>query len=41
VAEDAFSNRFTHLPIYGLTAWQLDYLADAVVESVEELRAGR
>jgi dTDP-4-amino-4,6-dideoxygalactose transaminase len=41
VAEDAFSNRFTHLPIYGLTAWQLKYLADAVVESVEELRAGR
>jgi len=41
VAEDVFSNRFTHLPIYGLTAAQVKYLGDAVVESVEELRAGR
>ena len=41
VAEDAFTNRFTHLPIYGLTARQVKYLGDAVIESVEELRAGR
>jgi len=40
-AEDVFANRFTHLPIYGLTAAQVDYLGDAVIESVEELRAGR
>ena len=41
VAEDVFTNRFTHLPIYGLTAAQVRYLGDAVIESVEELRAGR
>lgn len=41
VAEDVFTNRFTHLPIYGLTAAQVKYLGDAVAESVEELRAGR
>jgi perosamine synthetase len=40
-AEDAFANRFTHLPIYGLTPSQVKYLGDAVVDSVEELRAGR
>jgi perosamine synthetase len=40
-AEDCFANRFTHLPIYGLTASQLKYLGDSVIESVEELRAGR
>lgn len=41
VAEEAFSRRFTHLPIYGLSASQLRYLADSVIESVAELRAGR
>jgi len=40
-AEDVFANRFTHLPIYGLTRAQVKYLGDAVIESVEELRAGR
>jgi dTDP-4-amino-4,6-dideoxygalactose transaminase len=40
-AEDAFANRFTHLPLYGLTAAQVRYLGDAVVESAAELRAGR
>jgi perosamine synthetase len=40
-AEDAFANRFTHIPIYGLTAEQVKYLGDSVIESVEELRAGR
>jgi dTDP-4-amino-4,6-dideoxygalactose transaminase len=41
VCEDLFMNRFTHLPIYGLTAAQLNYMADAITESVAELRAGR
>jgi len=41
VAEDVFQNRFTHLPVYGLTDAQVRYMADAVVESVEELRHGR
>ena len=40
-AEDVFANRFTHLPLYGLTAAQIRYLGDAVIESVAELRAGR
>lgn len=40
-AEDAFANRFTHIPIYGLTPAQVKYLGDSVIESVEELRAGR
>jgi perosamine synthetase len=40
-AEKVFNHRFTHLPIYGLTAAQVKYLGDSVIESVEELRAGR
>jgi dTDP-4-amino-4,6-dideoxygalactose transaminase len=41
VCEDVFANRFTHLPIYGLTPEQVKYLGDAVIESVDELRRGR
>jgi dTDP-4-amino-4,6-dideoxygalactose transaminase len=41
VCEDLFMNRFTHLPIYGLTTPQLRYMADAITDSVAELRAGR
>lgn len=40
VAEDLFTNRFTHLPLYGLSREQVKYLADAITESVTELRAG-
>jgi dTDP-4-amino-4,6-dideoxygalactose transaminase len=40
VCEELFNHRFTHLPIYGLSAEQVQYLGDAVVESVEELRRG-
>jgi dTDP-4-amino-4,6-dideoxygalactose transaminase len=40
-AEDVFTNRFTHLPLYGLTPAQVKYLGDAVIDSVRELRAGR
>jgi perosamine synthetase len=40
-AEDVFARRFTHLPIYGLSAVQIKYMGDAVIESVAELRAGR
>lgn len=39
VAEDAFLHRFTHLPIYGLSTEQLDYMCDAILESVDEMRA--
>ena len=41
VTEDVFDRRYTHLPIYGLTDEQLKYMADAVIESVEEMRAGK
>ena len=39
--EEVFNRRFTHLPLYGLTAEQVDYLAGAVLESIKEMRAGR
>jgi len=38
--EDLFTRRFTHLPLYVLTPEQVDYLAAAVIESVDELRRG-
>lgn len=41
VAEEAFQHRFTHLPLYDLNQEQLTYLADAVIESVNELKAGK
>ncbi|HEX2998736.1 MAG TPA: DegT/DnrJ/EryC1/StrS family aminotransferase, partial [Armatimonadota bacterium] len=41
VAEEAYNHRFTHLPLYDFTKEQLAYLADAVIDSVEALRAGR
>ncbi len=41
VAEDAFNNRFTHLPLYNFTPLQLKYMADAVIESVEEMKKGK
>ena len=40
VAEDLFNNRFTHLPIYGLSEGQIDYLADSVLDSVKEMQSG-
>ncbi len=41
VCEDVFYNRFTHLPIYGLTKDQLDFMADAILESVKEMQEGK
>lgn len=38
--EEVFYKRFTHLPIYGLTDEQLEYMADAILESVEEMQKG-
>ena len=37
-AEEAFQHRFTHLPLYPLTQKQLEYMADAVIESVKEMQ---
>ncbi len=39
-AEEAFLHRFTHLPVYGLSVKQLDYMVDAILSSVEEMRQG-
>ena len=41
VAEEAFTRRFTHLPLYRLSAAQVKYMGDAIEESVGELKAGR
>ncbi len=40
VAEEAFQHRFTHLPLYDFSKEQLKYMADAVIESVGELKRG-
>jgi len=39
--EEVFNNRFTHLPIYGLSKEQLDYMADTILESVAEMQEGK
>jgi dTDP-4-amino-4,6-dideoxygalactose transaminase len=41
VAEDAFNRRFTHLPLYEFERADLDYMADAVIASMAEMRQGR
>ncbi len=38
VCEEVFYRRFTHLPIYGLSGAQLEYMADAVLASIKEMR---
>ena len=39
--EEVFYKRFTHLPLYGLSQEQIEYMADAVLESVAEMQAGK
>ena len=41
VCEEVFYKRFTHLPLYGLSQEQLEYMADAVLESVAEMQSGK
>ena len=41
VCEEVFYKRFTHLPIYGLSDAQLEYMADAVLEAVREMQEGK
>ncbi|MBE7024970.1 MAG: DegT/DnrJ/EryC1/StrS family aminotransferase [Ruminococcaceae bacterium] len=41
VCEEVFNNRFTHLPLYGLSEEQLTYMADTVLECVAEMQAGK
>ena len=38
--EEVFYQRFTHLPLYGLSGEQLEYMADAVLASVAEMQKG-
>jgi perosamine synthetase len=40
VCEEVFYKRFTHLPLYGLSDEQLEYMADAVLEAVAEMQRG-
>lgn len=40
VCEEVFYRRFTHFPVYGLSREQLDYMADAILQSVEEMQRG-
>ena len=39
--EEVFYKRFTHLPLYGVSQEQLEYMADSVLEAVEEMQAGK
>jgi dTDP-4-amino-4,6-dideoxygalactose transaminase len=41
VAEEVFNRRFTHLPLYGLSKEQVDYMADAILEAVAEMQKGK
>ena len=41
VTEYVFDRCYTHLPIYGLTREQLKFMADAIIESVTEMQAGK
>ncbi len=41
VCEEVFYKRFTHLPLYGLSDEQLEYMADAVLESIAEMQSGK
>jgi dTDP-4-amino-4,6-dideoxygalactose transaminase len=41
VTEEVFDHRFTHLPIYGLSQGQIDYMAQAILDSVAEMQAGK
>ncbi len=41
VTEYVFDKCYTHLPIYGLSKDQLKFMADAILESVAEMKAGK
>ena len=40
VCEEVFYKRFTHLPLYGLSDEQLEYMADAILEAIDEMQRG-
>ena len=37
--EEVFYKRFTHLPLYGLSWEQIEYMADAVLDAVKEMQS--
>ena len=41
VAEEVFNHQFTHLPLYDFSRQDLKFMADAVIESVNEMKTGR
>ncbi len=41
VAEEVFNRRFSHLPLYGLSKEQIDYMVDAILESISEMQRGK
>ena len=41
VTERMFYTSYTHLPIYNLTQEQIEYQAQAIVESVREMKSGK
>jgi dTDP-4-amino-4,6-dideoxygalactose transaminase len=41
IAEEVFNRCFTHLPLYGLSKEQVDYMADAILEAVAEMQKGK
>jgi len=41
VTEEIFNHRFTHLPLYDFNDEQLKYMADMVIESIEEMKNGK
>ena len=40
VTEEVFNRRYTHLPVYEFGRSDLKFLADAVIEAVDEMKAG-
>lgn len=38
--EEVFYHRYTHFPLYGLSKEQLDYMADAILDSIDEMKKG-
>lgn len=41
VCEEVFYRRFTHLPVYGLSKEQVDYMIESVLTCVAEMQAGK
>jgi hypothetical protein len=37
-AEMAFLYKFTHLPLYPVTKGQLEYMADNIIECINDMR---